>query len=131
MCIRDSILPDQDEGEFIEQIEAVVNDPNIEVAKIMSLSPAVSPARGELWSKIEELAMRRFKNLKILPSVSTGFTDSQFFRKIGITSYGLGFFVVPQGDYRGVHGNDERIGVETLKQGTEAMIELLTDFTAR
>ena len=125
------ILPDQDEAAFIAQIEAIVSDPNIEVTKIMSLSPAVSPASGELWSHIEALATRRFDNAKVLPSVTTGFTDSQFFRKMGITSYGLGFFLVPQGDFRGVHGNDERIKIDAFKQGTEAMIELLTDFALR
>jgi len=125
------ILPDQNEAEFISQIATLVNDPNIEISKIMSLSPAVSPASGELWSHIEQLAQRRYKNVKLVPSVSTGFTDSQFFRKMGITSYGLGFFLVPQSDFRGVHGNDERLGVDSLKQGTEAMIELLTEFTQR
>lgn len=125
------MLPDQDEAEFIAQIEMIVNDPNIEISKIMSLSPAVSPASGELWSHIEKLAKRRYKNAKLIPSVSTGFTDSQFFRRMGIASYGLGFFLVPPGDFRGVHGNDERLGVDSLKQGTEALIELLTAFTAR
>jgi len=125
------MLPDQDEAEFIAQIEAIVNDPNIEISKIMSLSPAVSPASGELWSHIEKLAKRRYKNAKLIPSVSTGFTDSQFFRRMGIVSYGLGFFLVPPDDFRGVHGNDERLGVDSLKQGTEALIELLTEFTAR
>ncbi len=124
------ILPDQDEAEFIGEIESIVNDPNIEISKIMSLSPAVSPSEGELWSHIERLAKRRYRNAKIIPSVSGGFTDSHFFRKLGITSYGLGFFVVPRSDFRGVHGNDERIGVDNLKQGTAAMIELLKNFTA-
>ena len=125
------MLPDQDEAEFIAQIKTIVNDPNIEVTKIMSLNPAVSPASGELWSTIKRVAEGRYKSAKVLPSVSTGFTDSQFFRQMGIVSYGLGFFVVPQADFRGVHGNDERLGVENLKQGTEAMIELLTDFVVR
>ena len=124
------MLPDQDEAEFVAQIETIVSDPNIEISKIVSLSPAESPASGELWSHIEKLAEGRYKNATLIPSVSTGFTDSHFFRKMGITSYGLGFFLIPQSDYRGVHGNDERVGVEVLKQGTEAMLELLTEFTA-
>ena len=125
------MLPDQEEAEFIAQIKTIISDPNIEISKIMSLSPAVSPSSGALWSQIEKLAKRRYKNAQLLPSVSTGFTDSHFFRKMGITSYGLGFFVVPQKDFRGVHGNDERLGVDNLKQGTQAMIELLREFTAR
>ncbi len=125
------ILPDQNEAEFLAQIEAIVNDPQIEISKIMSFSPAVSPASGKLWSQIEKLAQRRYKNARVIPSVSTGFTDSHFFRDMGITSYGLGFFVIPAEDFRGVHGNDERLGVENLKQGTAAMLELLYDFTVR
>jgi len=123
------LLPDQDEREFLAQIKTLINDPQIEIEKIMSFSPAVSPAKGELWQHIEKLAERRYKNARVIPSVSTGFTDSHFFRDMGITSYGLGFFVVPPEDVRGVHGNDERLGVENLKQGTEAMLELLEEFT--
>jgi acetylornithine deacetylase/succinyl-diaminopimelate desuccinylase-like protein len=123
------VLPDQDEAEFLAQIEAIVNDPQIKISTIMSFSPAVSPASGELWSHIEKLATRRYKNARVIPSVSTGFTDSHFFRDMGIASYGLGFFVVPRSDARGVHGNDERLGVENLKQGTAAMLELLQEFT--
>lgn len=123
------VLPDQDEAEFLAEIESIVNDPQIKIEKIMSFSPAVSPAKGELWQHIEKLANRRYKNARVIPSVSTGFTDSHFFRDLGITSYGLGFFVVPPGDVRGVHGNDERLGVENLKQGTAAMLELLQEFT--
>ena len=123
------LLPDQDEQEFLAQIKTLINDPQIEIKKIMSFSPAVSPASGELWQHIEQLAARRYKNARVIPSVSTGFTDSHFSRDLGIASYGLGFFVVPQEDVRGVHGNDERLGVENLKQGTEAMLELLEEFT--
>ena len=123
------MLPDQDEQEFLAQIKTLINDPQIEIKKIMSFSPAVSPASGELWQHIEQLAARRYKNARVIPSVSTGFTDSHFSRDLGIASYGLGFFVVPQEDVRGVHGNDERLGVENLKQGTEAMLELLEEFT--
>lgn len=123
------LLPDQDEAEFLAQIKTLINDPQIEIKKIMSFSPAVSPASGDLWQHVEKLAQRRYKNARVIPSVSAGFTDSHFFRDLGITSYGLGFFVVPSEDIRGVHGNDERIGVENLKQGTEAMIELLQEFT--
>jgi len=125
------MLPDQNEDKLIETIRAVINDPNIEITKIMSLSPAASPTSGVLWSEIETLAQARYKNAKLIPSVSTGFTDSHFFRDMGIVSYGLGFFVVPQSDFRGVHGNNERIGVDNLKQGTAALIELLQNFTGQ
>ncbi len=125
------MLPDQDEAAFVEQIRTIVNDPNIEIHKIMSLKPAISPTKGALWDAINALVTQRYDNAKVIPSVSTGFTDSQFFRAMGIDSYGLGLFVVPRADIRGVHGNNERLGVENLKQATASMIELLAQFTRR
>ncbi len=43
-----------------------------------------------------------------MPAVSTGFTDSHFFRDRGIASYGYAPFLMPQADESGVHGNNER-----------------------
>ena len=67
----------------------------------------------------------------VVPGVTTGFTDSHFFRDLGIVSYGFGTFVVPRADGRGVHGNNERISVENMARGTEVMIDLLERFTTR
>ena len=146
MCIRDRInvippeaaleldcriLPDQDEAAFIEQIRTVVNDPKIQIEKIMSLTPAVSAANGELYELLERLVEERYDNGKLIPGVSTGFTDSHFFRARGIRSYGLGLYQVPKADARGVHGNNERLGIENLKRATATLIELVTRFTAR
>ena len=125
------MLPDQDEAAFVEQIRTIVNDANIRIEKVMSLSPAVSPASGELYELIEQLVGERYTNAKVIPSVSTGFTDSHFFRALGIRSYGLGLYQVPRSDARGVHGNNERIGVKNLQQATQTLTELVQRFTTR
>ena len=67
--------------------------------------------------------------LSVVPGVTTGFTDSHFFRDRGIVSYGFGPFVVPDQDRRGVHGNDERISVENMQRGTRVMFDLIRAFT--
>ena len=125
------MLPDQDEASFIAEIKTIVNDPNVKIEKIMSLAPAVSPAGGDLYELIEELAAERYENGKVIPTVSTGFTDSHFFRAMGIKSYGLGLYQVPKSDARGIHGNNERLGADNLRRATETMIELVQRFTAR
>jgi acetylornithine deacetylase/succinyl-diaminopimelate desuccinylase-like protein len=40
-------------------------------------------------------------------------------------------FVIPPADRRGVHGNDERIAVDTLVDGTAFTIELVERFATR
>ncbi len=123
------LLPDQDPDQFISELALIINDVNIEIEKIMGFTPAVSSADTPLYRLIEKTYEKHFPGVHTIPGVSGGFTDSHFFRDMGITSYGFGTFIVPDGDYRGVHGNNERISVENMRRGTQLMIDLLEAFT--
>jgi acetylornithine deacetylase/succinyl-diaminopimelate desuccinylase-like protein len=122
------LLPDQDPEAFLADLQVIVNDPAIRFETLMSFTPAVSRTDSALYRAIEAVAARRMRGAVVIPSVSTGFTDSHFFRDLGIASYGFSAFVIPGADRRGVHGNDERIGVETLIEGTRFMIDLVERF---
>jgi acetylornithine deacetylase/succinyl-diaminopimelate desuccinylase-like protein len=125
------LLPDQDHDAFIHDLETVINDPMISVERIMGFTPAVSRTDSPLYRAIESLMAERRPQARVLPGVSTGFTDSHFFRDRGIASYGFSAFVIPPADRRGVHGNDERIAVDTLVDGTAFTIELVERFATR
>jgi acetylornithine deacetylase/succinyl-diaminopimelate desuccinylase-like protein len=124
------LLPDQDPALFVEELELIINDPNVEVQKIMGFTPAVSTQDNPLYRLIESVYEQHFPGVSVIPGVTTGFTDSHFFRDRGITSYGYGTFVIPGADRRGVHGNNERVSVANLQKGTEVMIDLLQQFTS-
>ena len=123
------LLPDQNPDEFIEELTHIINDPNISIEKIMGFTPAVSTPDNPLFRLIEEVYEDHFPGSVIVPGVAAGFTDSHFFRDLGIVSYGFSTTVVPGPDRRGVHGNNERISVENMERGTVVMIDLLEQFT--
>jgi acetylornithine deacetylase/succinyl-diaminopimelate desuccinylase-like protein len=125
------LLPDQDHAAFIAELETVINDPNVSIDTLMAFTPAVSRSDGPLFQLIEAAIARRHDGARVVPGVSTGFTDSHFFRDLGIASYGFGPFVVAQEERRGVHGNDERLSVEALIEGTRLLIDVVEEFTAR
>ncbi|MEQ8858135.1 MAG: M20/M25/M40 family metallo-hydrolase [Pseudomonadales bacterium] len=125
------LLPDQDHGAFIAELTAIINDPDVQIDTLMAFTPAVSRSDSPLYRLIEETVAARLPAARVVPGVSTGFTDSHFFRDLGIASYGFGPFVIPLADRRGIHGNDERIGVDTLIEGTEFMIDLVDRFATR
>ena len=54
---------------------------------------------------------------RVLPSVSTGFTDSHFTRDLGIISYGFNPIITNRGEHTGVHGNDEQVGEQAFRRG--------------
>lgn len=125
------LLPDQDKQTFIDSLHTIINDDDVTIAEIMAFTPAISRTDSPLYELIEALMAERRPEARVIPGVSTGFTDSHFFRDLGIASYGFGAFVIPQSDRRGVHGNNERIGVDELVAGTDFMIELVERFATR
>ena len=125
------LLPDQDKQAFIDSLHTIINDDQVAIEEIMAFTPAISRTDSPLFELIEALMAERRPDARVIPGVSTGFTDSHFFRDLGIASYGFGAFVIPQGDRRGVHGNNERIGVDELVAGTDFMIELVERFATR
>lgn len=119
------MLPDQDPDAFVAELEAILNDPAIEIERIMAFTPAVSSTGTALYRTLVEVTSEEFPDAAIIPSVSTGFTDSHFFRDLGIDAYGYSPFLIPKADQAGVHGNDERISVENVRRGTAMMLEIL------
>ena len=60
-----------------------------------------------------------------------GFTDSHFFRTLGITGYGVSPFPISEADSRGVHGNNERLSLDALTFGVQFMYEVVNRVAAR
>ena len=119
------LLPDQDRDAFEREVVATLNDPEIKVERILAFTPAVSPTNTELYSAIVEVIHRHFPGASIAPSVETGFTDSHWFRDLGIASYGFAPVVIPESEESGVHGNNERISIENIRRGTKMMVEIV------
>jgi acetylornithine deacetylase/succinyl-diaminopimelate desuccinylase-like protein len=119
------LLPDQDIEPFLAQLATIVGDPRVEVETIMAFSPAVSSTDTEAYRVLEQVTRRHYPRVAVLASVQTGFTDSHFFRDLGIASYGYAPFIIPAADESGVHGNDERISVDNVRRGTAIMLEIV------
>ncbi len=124
------LLPDQDPDVFLHELALIINDPAITIEKIMGFSPAVSSIETSLFESIQRTLTLHFENVKIIPSVSTGFTDSHFFRDLGIVSYGFAPFIYAADARTGVHGNNERISIDNLTSGVKIMRDFLFDFTS-
>ena len=119
------LLPDQDRDAFLREFRRALNDPDIKIEQVLAFSAAVSPTTTPLYQAIVDVVHRTFPDATVAPSVETGFTDSHWFRDLGIASYGFAPFLIPRADESGVHGNNERISVENIRRGTAMMVELV------
>lgn len=121
------LLPDQDPEEFLTTLRFIIDDPSITIERIMGFTPAVSTTDTELYRAIERVCNRHFPDAPVIPSVGSGFTDSHFFRDLGISCYGFLPALVAAEDWGRIHGNDERISVENVKLGTRLMLEIVQE----
>lgn len=119
------MLPDRPASEFIADMRAIIEGTGVELEVIMAFSPAVSSTDDILYQSMETLLNERYPDAKIIPGVSTGFTDSHFFRDLGIPSFGFTPTIFGEDDFSGVHGNDERIPVAAYQQGVTDLIDIL------
>ena len=106
------LLPDQNPEEFLLELNTIINDKDITIERIMGFTPAVSKTETPLYKAIVQISRDNY-DAEVIPTVAGGFTDSHFFRDLGITSYGYSPFSFTVAEFAGVHGNDERVSVKT------------------
>lgn len=123
------ILPDQDSDEFLAEIRALIADDQIEIEEIMLFSAAETSSDTDLYSLIADVALDYYPEASVVPGVLTGFTDSHFFRDMGIISYGFDPTVHSEEVLGTIHGNNERIDVASFNRGVEIMIDIVNEFT--
>ena len=120
------ILPDRPSAIFIDELRELVRDTGVDVEVIMAFTPAISATDTLLYRAIEEVTAERHSGSRVMPYVSTGFTDSHFTRDLGIPSYGFDPIVVPEAEFVRIHGNDERVNVAAYKQGISDFLAIIS-----
>jgi len=126
------LLPGQDPAAFLADLVRVVGDSAVTFRPQGPNWPATeSPTETEMFRAITAVAHARHPNALVTTLMLPGFTDSHYFRRLGIASYGLGPFPLSQGDSRGVHGNDERVGLDALRFGVRFYYDVVSRVAAK
>jgi len=126
------LLPGQDPATFLAELTRVVGDTAVTVRPQGPNWPATeSPIETEMFRAITAVAHARHPNALVTTLMLPGFTDSHYFRRMDIASYGLGPFPLTQGESRGVHGNDERVRIDALRFGVRFYYDVVTLVAAK
>jgi acetylornithine deacetylase/succinyl-diaminopimelate desuccinylase-like protein len=71
------------------------------------------------------VAERRDPQALVVPAVLSGFTDSHYFRRKGIVSYGFTGLAIEETESRRVHGIDERLSLTSLREGVQVLMDVI------
>jgi len=120
------LLAGDDPVEVRDWVRRVVADDHVQVEFAREpKTPNLSPPDTELYKALADALARRAPNVVVAPEILVAFTDSWVFRRKGLQSYGWSPFVLDDNEWGRVHGNDERISLENVREGTRAYTEML------
>jgi acetylornithine deacetylase/succinyl-diaminopimelate desuccinylase-like protein len=129
------IIPGTDPNEIVRTFQAAVDDPSITVRLAApSAGPsrvAPSPEDTELYRALEKEARATFPGAEVTPYLFQAGTDAVAWRNRGVPVYGIYPYPITADELTRMHGNDEKVSVASLRQGTEMIFNTLVDVAAK
>jgi acetylornithine deacetylase/succinyl-diaminopimelate desuccinylase-like protein len=120
------MLAGDDPNEIAEWVRQAVADPNVQVQIAREPKiPNLSPPDTELYKAMADTLQRRAPGAVVAPMILVAFTDNWVFRRCGLHGYGFSPFLLEEDELQRIHGNDERISLENVREGVRAYAELL------
>jgi acetylornithine deacetylase/succinyl-diaminopimelate desuccinylase-like protein len=121
------LLPGEKTEDFLAALREVIADPTIKIENVNTFKPPnSSPVETELFSVIAQVTKANHPEAIVTTKMLSGYTESQLYRQLGIVAYGWAPFYLTAEESAGVHGNNERISVKNIREGTKEFYEVVT-----
>ena len=126
------MLPGHSVDALIGQFAKVVNDPQIrfKLARDPGENAPPSDITNQLYKTIERITPQDFSGAIAIPFLSTGATDSASLRLHKVQAYGLEPFPLTESDDARMHGDDERIPLDSFRKGVMFLYHVVSDFAS-
>ncbi len=118
------VLPGQDKDYVSHELAPLIA--NVEMQITRYDLPTVSSSESEYYRLAADTLKELVGGAPVLPSVSSGGTDSKHLRPEGLPCYGIGMMTLNLDNTmrQSVHGRDEKIDVDSLRLKTDFLVKL-------
>jgi len=139
------VIPGTTTAAIIAELTKVVNDSRIEIKSTSpvaalpgagaaaSPTPTImeSPTNTELYKALEREAKKTYPTARVTPYLFQAGTDAGAWRSRGIPVYGIYPYAITADELTRMHGNDERVSVTALHEGTDMIFRTLVSVAGR
>ena len=124
------MLPGHSIDALIGQFGKIVGDPQIRFKLAPEVGENAPPSEitSPLYKTIERITPQDFSGAVAIPFLSTVATDSASLRLHKVQAYGLLPFPLTEIDDARMHGDDERIPIESFRKGVVFLYHVVSDF---
>jgi acetylornithine deacetylase/succinyl-diaminopimelate desuccinylase-like protein len=121
------ILPGGDPKGVVETLRRVVSDLNVTIEPLETEFRVAnySGTDNSLFAAIREVSGRYFPGTPVVPHITSGYTENQRYRPLGIIAYGFNPYTATEEEGATEHGNDERIRVEEVRRGPGILFDVV------
>jgi len=129
------VIPGTEPAEIVQQFTRIVNDPAVTVRLVnanatASRTPA-SPEDSPLYQALAKHAKATFPTAEVTPYLFQAGTDAGAWRSRGVPVYGIYPYPITAEELTRMHGNDERVSIESLRLGTEMIFNTLVEVAGK
>src|SRR5262245_51932352 len=122
------LLPGEDPQEFLAEIKRIVEEPGVTVEPVGTYTAASeSPVDSDFMRAVDRARAKHHPKAVLAPTMLTGWTESAVLRPLGVKAYGFEPYVLDEEEQNRQHGNDERISVDNVLEGSRIMEEIVHD----
>jgi acetylornithine deacetylase/succinyl-diaminopimelate desuccinylase-like protein len=121
------------------ELKKVIADPNVDIALpragargvLMERSARESGTDTALYRSLVDSAGKVWPGVPVTPYLFQAGTDASAWRNRGVPVYGIYPYPISDDDLSRMHGNDERVAVDSLDQGTNFVYDTLLRVAAK
>ncbi|MFZ0085787.1 MAG: M20/M25/M40 family metallo-hydrolase [Candidatus Acidiferrales bacterium] len=140
------VIPGTDLQKFIAEIRDVIADPRVDVSLPSGDNPDAarveelvkeaenlksSSTDTDLYRALEASAHQTWPGAPVTPYLFQAGTDAIAWRSRGVPVYGIYPYPITPEDLTRMHGNDERVPIESLEQGTQLIYKTLVQVASQ
>lgn len=123
------VLPGSTPEAVLARLEAAVaHEPGARIEVVQRWPAAESPWEDPLVHSLRRATAAVHPDVVFAPVVSPGFTDSIFLRPLGAHAYGFTPFIVTLDEAATMHGHDERVHRDQVRDGLRILLTAVVDF---
>jgi acetylornithine deacetylase/succinyl-diaminopimelate desuccinylase-like protein len=121
------ILPGGDPKAVLETLRRVVNNPDVTIEPLETEFRVAnySGTDNALFTAIREASAKYFPGTPVVPHITSGYTENQRYRPLGIVAYGFNPYTATEEEGNTEHGNDERIRLEEVRRGPRVLFDVV------
>ncbi|MBR2012818.1 MAG: DUF5058 family protein [Clostridia bacterium] len=112
----------------LDYIRKTVGDPQIEINLMEGCDPSpVSQTECEEWEQLSAAIRGTWENVLVSPYLMLACSDSRHYRDLSDKVYRFSAMALSKEERASIHGNDERIPLETIGKTVEFYLRLIKE----